>query len=239
MTKLPFGNLFEIVIEYFCTEQFNYISMNILLLGSTGNLGGAVLSQLLKDNHKVFALARNPKKLEPFKHNNLTIIKGDIYSKQTYFKHITNCDAVISTIGPKSSFKKTTIFSDTIPFLIEGVKNNNPNAVLFVTSSGGVQKDDPEIQNSFWYKHIGMRLLRSLYTDMKIMEDILDQERTIKWVCIRPTYIRGNTTDKPYRVSDKYCPSGGWQISKHDLSDFIAKEIINQNYIGKKPVIAY
>jgi putative NADH-flavin reductase len=213
--------------------------MNILLLGSTGNLGGAVLNRLLNDNHMVFALARNPKKLKHFNQDNLKIITGDIYSTQTYFELIKNCDVVISTIGPSSSFKKTTLFSDTIPLLIEGVKLNNPNAVLFVTSSGGVQKDDPEIQNSFWYKHIGMRLLKSLYTDMKKMEDLLDQEHELNWVCIRPTYIRGNKTNNPYRVADKYCPKGGWQISKYDLADFIAKEVLNKKFIGKKPVIAY
>lgn len=50
--------------------------MNILLTGATGFIGSHLLPKLL-DNHHVWALTRNPKKIK-CKHPNLIILKGDL-----------------------------------------------------------------------------------------------------------------------------------------------------------------
>ncbi len=52
--------------------------MNILVTGANGFVGGHLIERLLKDNHHVFALVRNPSKFQDIKHQNLKVIKGDL-----------------------------------------------------------------------------------------------------------------------------------------------------------------
>ena len=58
------------------TEASKKSSLNILILGATGDTGKIILRRALEKNHKVTALVRSPQKLE--EHANLTIVKGSV-----------------------------------------------------------------------------------------------------------------------------------------------------------------
>lgn len=86
--------------------------MQILLLGATGRTGHQVLKELLARNHKVTALARNPKRLEstllPADHpnrSNLTIIPGSPLNKTDISTALAASEspinAVITTLNPR------------------------------------------------------------------------------------------------------------------------------------------
>jgi putative NADH-flavin reductase len=211
--------------------------MKVFLFGATSPTGKMVLENLLADNHIVTALVRNPDKVST-KNSNLKLVKGDVFNPSTFVQSLIGNDIIVSILGNGSSNKPTTIYSVGGQNILSAMRNAGIKKLITLTS-GGVQKDDPGIQNSFFYKYFGLWYLRHIYSDMAAWEKILDQAKDIDWICIRPTYLRNGELTKKYRVNKTYSPEKGWKISRADLADFITKQVSSNEFVHQKPVIAY
>ena len=211
--------------------------MKVFLFGATGPTGQIILENLLKDGHQVTALARNIQKIT-VKHSLLTIVQGDVYQHASYQEAMSGCDIVVSALGTGKSRKPTTIYSEGGKNILTAMRNKGVKKLITITS-GGVQKDDPGIQKSFFYKYFGMRLFRHIYRDMTEWENILEQSMDIDWIIVRPTYLRNSGRTGNYRIRKGFSPEKGWKISRADLADFITKQVTSDEYIHQKPTIAY
>jgi putative NADH-flavin reductase len=74
---------------------------------------------------------------------------------------------------------------------------------------------------------------------MQQWENMLEANRDIDWICIRPSRLTNGQEKGHYRVELNHSPEGGWQISRADLADFILKQVLSDEYIHQKPAIAY
>lgn len=211
--------------------------MNVFLFGATGPTGQIVLKNLLKEEHQVTILVRDPGKVQQ-KHKLLTIVKGDVFATKTYVGQMKGQDIVISILGNGSNNKPTTIYSEGGQSILTAMHKAGIKKLITITS-GGVQKDDPVIQKSFFYKYFGLWYLRHIYADMEKWEQILEKNKDIDWVCVRPTYLRNGKLTKKYRVNTTYSPEKGWKISRADLAEFITKQVDSDEFIHQKPVVAY
>lgn len=72
--------------------------MKIALIGATGYVGSAVLTEALARGHQVVALARDPAKLSP--RPGLTVVRADVYDAAAVTAAVTGVDAVISAFNP-------------------------------------------------------------------------------------------------------------------------------------------
>ena len=72
--------------------------MNIALIGATGFVGSAVLEELLRRQHKVTALARNPGKLAA--RDGLTVVQADAQDAAQVAKAVAGHDAVVNAYNP-------------------------------------------------------------------------------------------------------------------------------------------
>lgn len=212
--------------------------MKVLLFGATSPTGQLVLQNLINAGHEVTALVRNPEKMQFPKTSNLELVKGDVFNPKTYMQIMKGNEIVISILGTGKSTKPTTIFSEGGNNILAAMRQANVSKLITITS-GGIKVDDPVIQNSFFYKYIGLWWLRNIYKDMKRWESILDQTIDIQWICIRPTYLVDKADKPTYRVQEKFAPEKGWRISRVDLADFIIKQLTETRFVHKKPVLAY
>jgi putative NADH-flavin reductase len=212
--------------------------MKVFLFGATSPTGQIVLKNLLEKEHQVTALVRNPEKNLFPQSENLKLAKGDVFKPESYAQILRGSEVVVSILGTGSKNKPTTIYSEGGNNILTAMRKAGVEKLITITS-GGVQKDDPVIQNSFFYKYIGLWWLRHIYKDMAVWEKTLDQTTDIQWICIRPTYL-ADKADKPtYRVQEKFAPEKGWKISRTHLADFITKQLTETQFIHKKPVLAY
>lgn len=69
--------------------------MNVALIGASGFVGSAILSEALDRGHRVKAVVRNPDNIT-LKHENLTIVKADILDADQVKAAVEGTDAVIS-----------------------------------------------------------------------------------------------------------------------------------------------
>ena len=72
--------------------------MNIALIGATGFVGSAVLEELLRRQHQVTALARNPGKLAA--RDGLTVVQADAQDATQVAKAVAGHDAVVNAYNP-------------------------------------------------------------------------------------------------------------------------------------------
>lgn len=73
--------------------------MKLAILGATGQTGKPLVQQALDGGHQVVAIVRSPSKLEDMKHDNLTVVEGNIFSDEDLANHLVGIDAVLSTLG--------------------------------------------------------------------------------------------------------------------------------------------
>jgi nucleoside-diphosphate-sugar epimerase len=76
--------------------------MRVLLLGATGSLGSRILSALIKRGHTVSVFVRNPSKLAPSVHDQLSSIERGDATKSAEIKEAairTKCDAIVNSAG--------------------------------------------------------------------------------------------------------------------------------------------
>ena len=72
--------------------------MHIALIGATGFVGSAALTELLARGHRVTALARTPSKLAP--RDGLTVVAADVNDAAQVAAAVRGADAVLSAFNP-------------------------------------------------------------------------------------------------------------------------------------------
>lgn len=210
--------------------------MKIFLFGATGATGHEVLHLLLEQNHQVVALARNPNAIHA-SHQNLNIIKGNIYNPETYQNALENCDIVISALGTGTSRKPTDIYSKGGEQILTAMRKANKKRLITLTAAA-FDPTDPATKN-FIVKYIVQPLFKNIYMDMQKWEKALEKATDIDWTIIRPSRLTNGKAKSNYRTKINHCPKGGSKISRKDLADFIIQQINDHQYIHKKIAIAY
>lgn len=215
--------------------------MNIFLLGATGSTGYEILKRLLQENHVVTALIRNPNKLNISElganENQLTVIQGGVFDPEKLNENFSGSDLIISALGTGTDNSYTEIYSQGGRNILSAMRANDIRRLITVTS-GLIDMSDPSTDN-FFLNRIIRPNFNKVYSDQTKWETILDDTNDIDWICVRPTYLTNKAFIGNYRVQDKHCPKGGRKISRADLADFIVKQIDSDEYLNKKPVIAY
>lgn len=214
--------------------------MNVFLFGATGGTGYEILQRLLSEGHNVKALVRNPDKLKvesSKRSGKLHVIEGEIYESDKLIPEFDGCDIVISALGTGKSNDYTEVYSQGGRNILKAMRASGVKRLITITS-GLIDMSDPSTDNFFMNRIIRPNY-NKVYYDQTRWETVLDDTHDIDWVCVRPTNLINKKFTGKYRVNIDHCPKGGWKISRKDLAHFIVKQIDSNEYIHKKPVVAY
>lgn len=217
--------------------------MNIALIGATGFVGSAVLTELLSRGHRVTALVRDPKKLPA--RDGLRPVVADVLDSDQVARAVAGHDAVISSYNPGWNEPDLyNLFMTGSLAIRQGVKKAGVKRLLIVGGAGslfvapGVQfMDTPEFQ-----AHVPPHILPGV----RAARDELAQVRTetsLEWSFISPP---ANLFDGPRRgayrlggedlLMDDGKPA---QISQHDLAIAIVDEIESARHVRKRFTVAH
>lgn len=108
---------------------------NVLLIGATGFVGSAILSELVARGHKVTAVARNLDKV--LKNDNVTPVKADVANVAEIAKLAEGKDAIISAYNPgwaNPDIKK--LIETNYPKILEAAKKSGVKRLLIVGGAG-------------------------------------------------------------------------------------------------------
>ena len=197
----------------------------IIVFGATGGTGKVTVTEALQNGWGVTVIIRNPSAFE-IKHSNLKIVKGDVMQSSTFAKEIIGNDAVISCLGVGTSLKPTTVYSAGTKNILEAMKNANVQRLICI-SAGGVETTK---QMGFFIRTLTkvllQRILKNLYADMRLMEDIVSGTN-INYTIMRPARLTTGKQKRKYRIAINSHIKMPWSISKTDLAHAMLSLIDN------------
>ena len=213
--------------------------MKIALIGATGFVGAAVLTELLSRGHQVTALARTPAKLAS--QAGLTVVAADVLDPQQVAKAVAGTEAIISAYNPGWTEPKIyDLFLQGSQAILDGAKQAGVKRVLAVGGAGslfvapGLQLvDTPPFPAEYKQGALAAReLLNRLY-----------KETALDWTFLSPpiALAPGERSGK-YRVgADELLPGVGDApagISVADLAVAIVDEIEAPKHVQKRFTVA-
>jgi putative NADH-flavin reductase len=209
--------------------------MKIIIFGASRGVGWHVMKQALDGGHLVTAFVRSPDRFE-VKHANLRVYKGDAMDAITVENAIAGQEAVISALGPIRP-PVAHMLETSAKNIVAGMKKHGVRRLISTTGAGVRQPEDqPQ-----WIDHIIGFLLNLVAKEVVIdsTENVhVIQSSDLDWTVVRfPRLTDGEHTGR-YRVGFVSKESGS-QISRADGADFVLKELTEQKWLKKLPLVSY
>ena len=165
--------------------------VRIVLIGATSKTAKELIPQALARGYEVTGLARRPEAVG-FQHEQLTVVKGDVYLIDTLEAAFRGDEVVISMVGPRddpyAESQPTDLLSTGTANILKAMQARG-NERLLVASSIGVENVFPTVKpdnldgrNGWLWKR------RHRYLDMQKMEDIV-RNSGIDYVIFRPAFL--------------------------------------------------
>jgi len=212
--------------------------MKVIIFGATGFSGQGILAEALKQGHEVTILVRDASKI-PIKHQNLTILEGNVLDPQTVASVLHHQEAVIHClgVGGKGDGKPTTFISDATKVIIDEMQKQQIKRLIAMSNVGA--GNSIAFQPWFFTKIIlpyFMKWLKVIIEDKNRMEPII-MNSNLDWTIVRCP----NIVDKPAKGRCNATLDGKGlklSITLSDLSKFMVEQLKQTAYIKQAPSVS-
>lgn len=208
----------------------------VLIIGASKGIGLAAAELALDAGHRVRALARSAESID-LEHPNLTRISADALDQAAIAKALDGADAVIQTLGvtpgPEMVLKPTRLFSSATRVLLDAMHDAGVKRLITVTGFGA---GDSRNRGGLLYSTARHLFLGRVYDD-KDEQELLIQQSDLDWVIARPVILFDGARTGSYHV---LVEPRSWRmgfISRADVADFLIRQIGDDTYLGKAPVL--
>jgi uncharacterized protein len=212
--------------------------MKIALIGPTGFVGSAVLTEALSRGHAVTALSRTPAKLAP--QTGLTVVQADATDPAQVATAVAGTDAVVNAYNP--GWTHPAIHDEFLRgtrAIFEGVKRAGVKRLLTVGGAGslyvapGVQLVDTPTFPAEW-KQGALAAREAL--------NLIRRETALDWTFLSPpVFLQPGERSGTYRLgSDEVLMAGDQPagISVADLAVAIVDEIEHPKHLQRRFTVA-
>jgi putative NADH-flavin reductase len=204
----------------------------IAVLGGTGKAGRFLIKELRIQGYVVKALARDPRKIEP-SDPSIEVIQGNARDYGSILNLLSECDAVISTLGPSGNEPDTC--SIAAGHIIKAMQALNIRRFIEVA---GLGIDTPGDKKSLFTRSlVGMMkwFASAVIADRQKDYELL-KNSSIDWTIVRCPMIK--LTGSTRTVKNSLTDSPGNQISATDLARFLIDQLNNEQFVCKAPFIS-
>ena len=206
--------------------------MKILILGSTGPTGLQLVTQALEKHHEVTALVRNPAKLN-INHEKLTIITGDALDKNIVLKALAGQEAVISSLGKGQTLRSSGLITKAVSILVPAMNEMNVKRLIFLSGFGA---GETFVQANLLQKIIFRTFLIDIYGDKARAEKLI-RSCTLDWTLVYPVVLTNTPETGKYQVGEKPVMKGMPKISRADVAEFMLRQLADNTFLKKSPVL--
>ena len=210
--------------------------MKLLIIGATGGTGRALVEQALAQGHVVTAFARKPLKITA-SHDRLIVAKGNVLDYDSLDQAVQGKDAVLSALGHKRWFIKTSILSEGTRNIIKAMQKHNVKRLICETSLG---IGDSRWRMGLYYTLFVIPVITFFYFRDKERQERYIKQSSLDWIIVRP----GQLTNGRKRGTYLHGLNIGSilltvRISRADVADFMLKQLTDDSYLRKTPGVAY
>jgi len=207
----------------------------VLIIGASRGIGLETVKATLQAGHSVRALARSARRI-PVDHPKLEKVVGDALEMATVKRALTGVDVVIQSLGvsagPEVILKPTRFFSTATRVLVTAMEEAQIKRLICVTGFGA---GNSRGHGGFLYSATFHLLLGRVY-DKDVQERIVRRSE-LDWVIVRPVILTNGPKTNTYRaVIDPRSWTCG-SISRADVAGFLIKQIDDDTFVHKTPVL--
>jgi uncharacterized protein YbjT (DUF2867 family) len=208
----------------------------VLIIGASSGIGLETVKAALEAGHSVRALARSARRI-PVDHPKLEKMAGDALQMTTVKRALTGIDVVAQSLGVSGRLeiilKPTRLFSNATKILVTAMQEARVKRLICVTGFGA---GDSRGRGGFLYSVALHLLLGRIYDDKDVQERIVRRSK-LDWVIARPVILTSGPKTKGYRaLVDPRDWTCGF-ISRANVADFLVKQIDNDAFLHKTPVL--
>ena len=210
----------------------------VLIIGASRGIGLEVVERALAHGHMVRALARTAGGIET-SHALLEKCAGDARNRSDVERALVGIDTVILALGvatgPAMVLGPVELFSDATRVLLSALKKSGVRRLISVTGFGAGDSHS----KLGWLQGIAFQAILGRVYDDKTLQERLIQASDLDWVIVRPVVLtNGRRTGRYQILADRKDWRNGF-ISRADVADFVVKQIEDDTYLGKTPVLTY
>jgi putative NADH-flavin reductase len=155
----------------------------------------------------------------------------------TMKRALAGVDVVIQSLGvsagPEAIFERTRLFSKATQVLVTAMEQAQIKRLICVTGFGA---GDSRGRGGFLYNVAFHLLVGRIYDDKDVQERIVRRSK-LDWVIVRPVILTNGPRTNAYRaLVDPRDWACGF-VSRADVADFLVKQIDNDAFLHKTPVL--
>ena len=208
--------------------------MRVLIVGASKGIGLETARQALDTAHDVRALARSATAISD-SNPRLEKIRGDALKTEDLEAALVGVDVVIQTIGVGLGdlFRPVHLFSDATRVLIASMRSQGVKRLICVTGFGA---GDSRASISCLQRLPFQIVFGRAYDDKNLQEKLI-KESELDWTIARPGVLTGGPRTGHYRILAEASQWRNGIISRADVAEFLVRQIGDQAYIRKTPVL--
>ena len=208
--------------------------MRVLIVGASKGIGLEATRQALDAGHDVRALARSATAIA-VTNPSLEKIRGDALKTEDVKAALVGVDAVIQTLGVGLGdlFRPVHLFSDSTRVLIASMRSQGVKRLICVTGFGA---GDSRASISCLQRLPFQIVFGRAYDDKNLQEKLI-KESELDWTIVRPGVLTSRPRAGRYRILAEASQWRNGIISRADVAEFLVRQIGDQAYIRKTPVL--
>lgn len=208
--------------------------MRVLIVGASKGIGLEATRQALDVGHDVRALARSATAIA-VTNPSLEKIRGNALLTEDVKAALVGVDVVIQTLGVGLGdlFRPVHLFSDATRVLIASMRSQGVKRLICVTGFGA---GDSRASISC-FQRLPFQIVFGRAYDNKSLQEKLIKESELDWTIARPGVLTSGPRTGHYRILVEASQWRNGIISRADVAEFLVRQIGDQAYIRKTPVL--
>ena len=208
--------------------------MRVLIVGASKGIGLETARQALDAAHDVRSFARSATAISE-SNPRLEKIRGDALKTEDLEAALVGVDVVIQTLGVGLGdlFRPVHLFSDATRVLIAAMRSQGVKRLIGVTGFGA---GDSRASISCLQRLPFQIVFGRAYDDKSLQEKLI-KESELDWTIARPGVLTSGPRTGRYRILAEASQWRNGIISRADVAEFLVRQIGDQAYIRKTPVL--
>jgi len=208
--------------------------MRVLIVGASKGIGLETALQALDAGHDVRAMARTASAIA-VSNPGLEQVRGDALKTEDVEAALVGVDVVIQTLGVGLGdlFRPVHLFSDATRVLIAAMKSQGVKRLVSVTGFGA---GDSRASISCLQQLPFQIVFGRAYDDKSLQEELIKQS-DLHWTIARPGVLTSGPRTGRFRILSEASQWRNGIISRADVADFLVRQIGDQAYMRKTPVL--
>ena len=208
--------------------------MRVLIIGASRGIGLETARQALEAGYGVRAFARSTVAILN-SNSSLENFRGDALYVEDVKTALVGVDVVIQTLGVGIGelFRPVHLFSEATEILIGAMKTQKAKRLICVTGFGA---GDSRASISCLQRLPFQVVFGRAYDDKSLQEQLI-KDSELDWTIARPGVLTSGRRTNHYKVLSEASQFRNGIISRANVADFLVRQIVDQTYIHKAPVL--